>query len=367
MPACARCKLPSVEPGADGTLVCGVCGFVVEGLVLDASQQYDADGAREGQRTDGRGPQHQKPGQYDREVVREKNRREARRELHTVAATLHMEQHEQTMQGYLERVVDGEWGQGRWVRNWCAAVAYIVARTRPEPVALSLSAVAAASSVELRELHTVCRTVVGLLRLRHVLGAAGVSKEGTDHLLHELDPHSVGELFSLKAGQLATLGVPQADIAKVLAASAATSAAAPTRFPLPDEVFDPRVLIDGQVKRLVPPSWFRENPVMGNRTVRTARRCRLRAPLSRGLWARAQVVEVRKASFWLLTLAAKASLGTGRKPEPLCAAAVILAAESARLRAPGRQLALGALPGRGRSPIDRSPAVAVCCSLGARA
>ena len=79
------------------------------------------------------------------------------------------------------------------------------------------------------------------------------------------------------------------------------------------------------------------------------------------------MVEVRKASFWLLTLAAKASLGTGRKPEPLCAAAVILAAESARLRAPGRQLALGALPGRGRSPIDRSPAVAVCCSLGARA
>ena len=54
----------------------------------------------------------------------------------------------------------------------------------------------------------------------------------------------------------------------------------------------------------------------------------------------AQVVSMRKAAFWLTTLAMRQALHTGRKQEPLAAAAFILAAESVALRAPGRMLAI---------------------------
>ena len=67
-----------------------------------------------------------------------------------------------------------------------------------------------------------------------------------------------------------------------------------------------------------------------------------------------KAVKLRNSCFWLLTLAIRASLHTGRRQEPLAAAAVILAAESVGLRAPGRALALGAL-----HPSSKTPAIAI--------
>lgn len=333
MPArwrCPRCASEAAEP----PLLCVVCGFEVDGgVVLDATQTRDEAGKTTGHSSDGHAPNRQRGGEYNPEQVAIEKRKYCRGVLREVAAALHMDAHHEVMWGYFERAVGGEFGEGQWVRVWSAAVAHIVARTRPTPVGRPIGEIAATLGVKLRQLYGQYRTVVGLLRLRHVLEAAGVSEGATKRLLEDVDVHN-GEIFSLKARHLEKLGIPLADIPRVLDASvddsscggggaaavAAGSSSGSTRYPLPDDGTDPRVLIDRFIRILVPQSWFRDQPVKGNSTV----------------------VELTRASFWLLTLALTASLGTGRKAEPLAAAAVILAAESARLRAPGQKLVLGA-------------------------
>ena len=187
--------------------------------------------------------------------------------MREVATALRMSQQEEVMWGYFERAVGGEWGNGEWVRVWSAAVAHIVARTRPSPVVLSISDIAAALNLKLRQLYGEYRTVVGLLRLRHVLEAAGVSAPGMKILLHDVNVHN-GEIFSLKARHLEKLEVPADDIRRVVASSSeALAAGGSLRFPLPDEGLDPRDLIDRLIKRVVPDSWFCDNPVAGNCTV----------------------------------------------------------------------------------------------------
>ena len=344
---CPRCASEAAEPPP----LCVVCGFEADGgVVLDATQTRDDAGKVTGHSSDGHAPAQQRGGAYNPEQVANEKRKHCRRVVREVAAALHMDAHQDVMWGYFERAVGGEFGEGQWVRVWSAAVAHIVARTRPTPVGRPIGDIAATLGVKLRQLYSQYRTIVGLLRLRHVLEAAGVSEGATKKLLEDVDVHN-GEIFSLKARHLEKLGIPLADIPRVLDASAddssgagagagagaaassgsssasASAAAAAagrissgsTRYPLPDDGLDPRVLIDRFIRNLVPQTWFRDHPVKGNSTV----------------------VELTRASFWLLTLALTASLGTGRKPEPLAAAAVILAAESARLRAPGRKLVLG--------------------------
>jgi hypothetical protein len=180
-----------------------------------------------------------------------------------------MSQYEEVMWGYFERVVGEQWGRGEWVRVWSAAIAHIVARTRRTPVILSINDIASALSVKIRHLYSQLRRIVGLLRVRHVLEVVGVSAAGTNILLENVNVHN-GEIFSLKVKELEGLGLPVDDVRKVVGASSQPAAAGESiRFPLPEDGVDPRDLIDRQVKRIVPETWFRDNPVIGNPMVRS--------------------------------------------------------------------------------------------------
>ena len=235
---------------------------------IDTRVDWNPAGEQIGTTTDGTRPRLQKTGPYDRNQVAEDNRRHSRQVLREVATALRMSQHEDVMWGYFERAVGGQWGKGEWVRVWSAAIAHIVARTRRVQVMLSISDIAATLSIKLRHLYGEFRTVVGFLRVRHALEAAGVSAAGTKILLDNVNVHN-GEVFSLKVRELEGLGVPVGDIRKVLSMSSESAAAGEsTRFPLPDDGVDPRDLIDRLIKRIVPDNWFRDNPVTGSPMVR---------------------------------------------------------------------------------------------------
>ena len=236
---------------------------------IDTRVDWNPAGEQIGSTTDGSRPRLQKTGPYDRIQVKEDNRRYSRQVLREVATTLRMSQYEDVMWGYLERVVGEQWGKGEWVRVWSAAVAHIVARTRRTQVMLSISDIATALDIKLRYLYGEFRTIVGFLRVRHVVESAGVSAEGTKILLDNVNVHN-GEIFALKVRELEKLEVPVDDIRKVVSASSKPAAAGErVRFPLPEDGVDPRDLIDRLVKRIVPENWFRDNPVTGNPMVRT--------------------------------------------------------------------------------------------------
>jgi hypothetical protein len=240
---------------------------------IDSRLDWNPAGEQIGTNTDGSRPRLQKTGSYDRNKVAEDNKRYSRQVLREVSTALRMSQYEEVMWGYFERVVSEQWGRGEWVRVWSAAIAHIVARTRRTPVILSISDIASALSIKLRHLYGEFRTIVGFLRVRHVLEGAGVSAAGTKILLENVNVHN-GEIFSLKVRELEGLGLPVDDIRKVVGASSQPAVAGESiRFPLPDDGVDPRDLVDRQVKRIVPETWFRDNPVTGNPMVRESACC----------------------------------------------------------------------------------------------
>lgn len=260
---CPRCGLVAERlHGHEGSVVCEGCGCEMEDHALQAVQQFDPSGHGQGKRV---GDQNSScKGNAKKSYVRK-----ALVVLQEVASTLQMEAHVAIMKGYLLRAVADAWGEGRWVRRWCAAVGYIVARTRQEPIAISISTVASLTGIKLSQLYSDYREIRGLLQLRHVLETHGVSDEGVEILLAELDIPTVAAVTSMSEGGLASLGISKQDIAKIMsvAEKSARMQNVATRYPLPDGSHDPREYIDAHVKRLVPSDWFDGNAAVGNKQV----------------------------------------------------------------------------------------------------
>ena len=266
---CPRCQSPlTADQGyGGGASACAVCGFEVDGPVLESVQEFSSSGQPMGARSYA---EHSRPVRsqgYDLAIAQERYKSRAFEELGRVARALRMEQHEEAMKAYLIRVVADEWGSGWWLTIWCAAVGCIVARTRQEPLPLSISNVARAVGIEMGKLCEEYRVVCGLLRVRQQLEAGGVSAVGVSKLASPTAYNGppFAALAAMGKQQLAAVGTPSSDIPKVLHAMAAELAPS-KKFPLPNNTFDIHSYIGLHVRKLLPADWFGDT-VLGNSNV----------------------------------------------------------------------------------------------------